>query len=760
MGTGKTTLLGRLAHMDLGFIMGRLGLNIREQPSILSISPRRDLARFTGEMLKLISYTDHERMLEHWYRWHGNDQAPADDDELLCAQRRLSICLNSLKRLRERNEGYDILIMDEFATTALSMISKHMLPYVKETMKILKFLVRNSKYVILLAADGTPRMARTLLPFVNWNDPANMKITVNNGGAGGISGHELYISHDLIETCRVLKRYVQEGKSVYVPTNYKAFAEKLVDFCIGYLGLMEDEVMIYRKETKREIKREIIRDPEWRLGHVDKPSHHKSRLDPYPKVRVFIATPAFGVGFSVKGDLFDVTIGFFFTYPLTVPGNVQHLARIRGVKEKTIICYYKSRQAKKAKFLRMPSDDQTRLENAIRTYENMIAGVDPERFEKMPDGGIRSFAIYCEVQARLSRWYGDSMFVEEVTKSTRTVPHLLESWICNKGVGPVKDLPELSPQEMTLIRSKDSQSDFANDLLPKTWQAMCELWLKQVRGGVDLTEDEARCIEVFDELPVPYGLLEEHERRAAFISRLDHIWRAMEVATAGRAERLLELDLKRYVASRGVSTVFAEERYYQQYQLFDVWARLLIPCLPEAYRQLAASESGIIVLSFLASQWQWKNKNDCFHFDLRPEDTDFEDALGDVEEMIDELCEHRADTGRWFGKTDLKNLTTFSENDLVKMYASVVRKGLRQFLGKDSVKVVTNRKNGSVRVKINGLKRLITLACVRRINLDCDAAIVVSAEKFSVVSKYRNCLFLTDLVPSDDELTHACGMIV
>ena len=402
MGTGKTTLLGRLADTDLGIVMGRLGLVANEQPSILSISPRRDLAQFTGEMLKLVSYTDDEKMAEHWRRLYGDERSPENDDELLCAQSRLSICVNSLKRLKDRHEGYDVLVMDEFATTALAMISKHMLPRVRETMQVLRFLVKNSKYVILLAADGTPRMAKTLLPFVDWDDPSNLRITINNGGIGGISGHDLYMSYDFVETCRVLKRYVQEGKSVYVPTNYKVFAKKLVEFCVGYLGLTEDEVMIYQKDSPRKLKKEIIYDPEWRLGHVVSPSHPKSRLDPYTKVRVFIATPAFGVGFSVKGDLFDVTIGFFFTYPLTVPGNVQHIARIRGVKEKTIICYYQSRQAKRTKYSKMMSNDQTRLENAIKTYEDMIANIDPDRFDRLPDGGVRSFAVHCEVQARLS----------------------------------------------------------------------------------------------------------------------------------------------------------------------------------------------------------------------------------------------------------------------------------------------------------------------------------------------------------------------
>src|SRR4051812_14483191 len=100
------------------------------------------------------------------YQRQGNASLPTQD-ELLCEQNRLSICINSLKRLAKRSQGYDIIIMDEYATTLLAMISKLMLPRVTETVDILESLMKKSKIVILLAADGTPRMAKTLLPFVD-----------------------------------------------------------------------------------------------------------------------------------------------------------------------------------------------------------------------------------------------------------------------------------------------------------------------------------------------------------------------------------------------------------------------------------------------------------------------------------------------------------------------------------------------------------------------------------------------------------------
>src|SRR4051794_24529511 len=125
--------------------------------------------------------------------------------------------------------------------------------------------MKKSKIVIMLAADGSPRMARTLLPFVDWEDPANLRVTVNDGGTGGINGHDLYMSDDLNEVCRVLKRYVQEGKSIYVPTNQKRFAKNLEIFCKGHLGLANDEVMVYHGDSPDDLRKDIIRHPERRL---------------------------------------------------------------------------------------------------------------------------------------------------------------------------------------------------------------------------------------------------------------------------------------------------------------------------------------------------------------------------------------------------------------------------------------------------------------------------------------------------------------
>ena len=50
------------------------------------------------------------------------------------------------------------------------------------------------------------------------------------------------------------------------------------------------------------------------------------------------------------------------------------------------------------------------------------------------------------------------------------------------------------------------------------------------------------------------------------------------------------------------------------------------------------------------------------------------------------------------------------------------------------------------------------LACVRRIRKECGPVILFSPDKFSVISKFRDCVCLMGLVPSEEELKLACGM--
>src|SRR3954467_2674540 len=136
---------------------------------------------------------------------------------------------------------------------------------------------------------------KTLLPFVNWDNPANVSITINTGCNGGIRGHQLYMSDDKYAVCRALKMCIDAGKSVYIPTNQTGFATSIVDFCKYSLGLEDDKVILFNKDSPDQLWIEMIDEPTLRLGYDDD-------LQPIPdhtQVRVLVATPAFGVGFSV-----------------------------------------------------------------------------------------------------------------------------------------------------------------------------------------------------------------------------------------------------------------------------------------------------------------------------------------------------------------------------------------------------------------------------------------------------------------------------
>src|SRR5690242_10909709 len=93
------------------------------------------------------------------------------------------------------------------------------------------------------------RMLRTLLPFIGWDDPVNLHVTVFEGGVGGINDHEIYVSDDPMEVGQVLKKYVQEGKSVYAPTNQKRCADNLASFCIARMECQECGEPCYRSSA-------------------------------------------------------------------------------------------------------------------------------------------------------------------------------------------------------------------------------------------------------------------------------------------------------------------------------------------------------------------------------------------------------------------------------------------------------------------------------------------------------------------------------
>lgn len=675
---------------------------------------------------------------------------PVKRNELLCEQNRLSICINSLRRLAKRGRGYDIIIMDEFATTSLSIFSKHMLPYITETMNILETLMKKSSVIVLLAADGKPAMAKMLLPFIDWDDPVDLHITINNGGEGGIIGHELYVSDDLNEVCRVLKKYIQEGKSVYVPTNRRRFAESLKELCEDRLGLKDDEIIVYDKFSPNKLKEDMIdKDPKKRLGYTVN--------SPHTKVRVFIATPAFGVGFSIPGGIFDITIAFFYTDPLTVSGNVQHLARVRGVKENTIICYYESPLSNQMTFSPRMRNEQTHLENAIMSYEDRLISVDCTNFNRIPEDRLRSFAIACEVQDRLSTWYAVDMFISDVTKGTQVEEaHCLRSWLCGCGVGPIIKLPVLSDAESRIIRSKNGKYIITTDP-PTTWEAMYDLSLR-LSLGHDLTRDEVEFGTLFEELPIPYGLLNDKERKKTIVNNLDRILHVIEVLTSGDKSTLLKMDYKRYTRSQAISTISREQRYYQQYQLYDAWSHLVTPYIVQRNQTSFNIDHGIDLFSFMINRGRSDSVEDAFSFDLKPNVDDVYDLVEQVEELLDDLHKNDAREDEWFNKDSLDALKNEPEDGLSKIYAKIVSKGFKRLLGRSNVSVTTRKKNGVVRVKITGLKRLISLACVRRISLGCDIVFLFNVDKFSIISKFREHSGLSDMIPSEFELGCICGM--
>jgi hypothetical protein len=331
-------------------------------------------------------------------------------------------------------------------------------------------------------------------------------------------------------------------------------------------------------------------------------------------------------------------------------------------------------------------------------------------------------------------------------------------------------LPDLNDDEIAAIRDKGKVTITDPDRLPKTWIVMYDLWARQLHEG-GLTEEEVEYITIFGELPVPYGLLKDHERCISFVDRLDQIWRAMEVAAVMTgSNRLLEIDLQKYNESQGVSAVDPKERNYQQYQLFEAWSRLILPCIPLIHRQqalfAASVDSGTKVLSYLISMWQSIiNSDNIFHFNLIPDVSDL--AIDEFEDLLKSLRENDAKVDDWIDAGELKALLQVARSggengEFGKAYAKIIRRGFRRLFGVTNVGVEFRRKkkedDGTVRVKLVGLKRLIMLACVRRINLECDVVAEFNRDKFSIISKFRSCHLLVGLVPSEQEIGDFCGM--
>jgi hypothetical protein len=417
-------------------------------------------------------------------------------------------------------------------------------------------------------------------------------------------------------------------------------------------------------------------------------------------------------------------------------------------------------------FSREGWDLRIRLENAVGSYEALIKSSNPEEFDHISSKNqLRQFAIAREAYDRLSLQYAASMFIESATLSTRTEPHLLKSWICNKGAGPIRILPELTRVEKEYIR-RQGKSLVIKDNLPTDPKLLIKMWEEQAEG-VSLFRNDAVFVSFFSKLPVPYGLLRDYERDESYINKLDNVWRVLDVTRSGQRETLLAMDLKKFVASQGASSVFSGERIYQRYQEFELWCRLVVPCLPEVYRRLPETDSGIKLFSYIASEWRVGNiygddedddeNNDFLTFTLDPNVFEIIRVAKDIENDLAKLRQDDSKINRWIKKSELAEIKRNVDGEIHLKYAKMIRRGFQQFLGPKHVMVRSNKKHGTVSVKIINLRRMIRLACIRRINLEFTSVIRFKLDK-SLYTENLRCHSLAGLVPSDEELVNICGL--
>ena len=786
MGTGKTELLKKLTRMIPSW----------NHPSYISISPRRLLATFMADMLGFTDYLSKDKLQKGA---KGCPQvAKMTMPELMRAQKRLAICINSVRHLS--GCSYDVVILDEFYTTALMLASKLMLPRVQETIKVLNSIIMKAKTVILLAADGDYETIQTMLPFINWMnpDPDRLQIIVNEGGEGGIRNHQTFLSDELEVTCRLLKRYILEGKSVYVPTNQARYAEKLVTFC-KQLGLQDDQILHIDGHSSKKSMKKMIRDPLTVLGYRD-----NIDLTPIPgqtQIRVFIATSAYGVGFSIKSGIFDVTIGFFFTYPLTVQGNTQQLARPRGNKERTIFCYYQKQGS-------VVANSQYELENmkkAVNTLNQNLADFEEEEEEEeeeergevdgvyistdvgvvdvgisaddddgddtcsriFSDGPWQTYAIMLENFQRRSRYDGRGMFLENVEKATTIQPLLLHSWMVNFGHGPLQVLPDLTEYEKEIVSSNRSTFNIDDDDLPTKQDEMMEWYNRQTEGD-DMTKIETSCIQLFKLLPVPTGNLKEDERTLSFIKRLNTICRALDVMANGTERPLKVRDMKKHVRSMGISTVYRDEREQQQYQLYDIWSRIAIAGLPDVnYENVDGNDSGVILFEEIVNACNVGDGDDI------NDDSEtklvfnvlvhrLKEAITNVESMLISIKRVDTDVSEWFIQKNwskfVKNCTKNDEKNIVVNYSTILRKGFRQLFGTSNVQIKSIKNRFIVNVTIKNLRRLIALSCIRRVAINEKSKVNLISRNFSVLESFRSHQALTNLIPSNKKLMDLCGI--
>ncbi|RUP21891.1 hypothetical protein BC936DRAFT_139146 [Jimgerdemannia flammicorona] len=760
MGTGKSELTQSLAIKNAEYIMEMLGCSATKQLGILNVTPRTGLSGTTSHNLDMIDYKDLEGLIDNVrHRGHVNADHMSHS-ELLCLQNRLTICLNSVSKLADRKEPYDIVILDEATTTALSFISPYLLPHLQKTLDVLFKILREARLRILLAADLDALTLQTILPDVDWNAPMDdVRITINTGGIGGIKEHDSYMSNDLHAVCRVLKMKLLEGKSVYIPTNRARFAEALVAFC-KLQGLRDDEIVILSSTSPQSLKDSMMNWPRWTLGYAvegdpDFPPGRQQR----PVVRVFIASPLFGLGYNVSGIIFDITIGIYPKYPIIDTLNAQQAARVRGVKEKALIFCYPDQTFDGCDTSFSTAAMEANVQRAVAEYDAELdaAEIIPPDL-KTPS--VRRFAIIKRVEQKVAEMYGMYIFIALIESATGRRPMHLMSWLCNKGVGPIRHLPPLSDIEVDILSAGSDIGD--DDDAPVMRDEMVQLCNMVLRGSDELRPIDHARVKLFSNLPIPPGLLVETERKMCLLKSYDRLLMVMDVM-AYNGTRILQLrDVQKRNASAGVSTVTPSDRLLQRYTVFDTWANLVIKYLvlsdievyshPEgdgaalftnmiyAWLANASSEDGIFTMVF-----------DVMHTAQLKADVE------DILQNISNLQYADADVDVWFNTKIMKTMckcNSFCEARI----GHVIGKGFKALLGLSNVKIHSTKGKGKVYIKINRLQRIVSLACVRRIGLNASSISNMGVDDYRTLDAFRNAIHLGQIMPLDEKISDLCDI--
>lgn len=299
MCTGKTRGLSDMlqsSRTELRAITGRApSSNFLDNLQILSISPRTLLAKFSANTLRLKDYNEviqgvvkDRRAIKSGRRGLGALGAVATDAEsetrqacnnALCITPKLSICIQSIAKLRQRaTNPYDVIILDELRMNAEHLVSSIGAPDLLATHKVYELLNRDCALRICMGADIDVPSVLAMFPDVDFNDPQQCQIRVNRGGKGGIKGHQYYVTHDIFDALEALLSLVQAGENVYVPTNQSGMGEAIMKMlaCV----IPASEILFVHRTSSDDDKAALLRDPVSRL-FLNTHENTLFRFEPY-----------------------------------------------------------------------------------------------------------------------------------------------------------------------------------------------------------------------------------------------------------------------------------------------------------------------------------------------------------------------------------------------------------------------------------------------------------------------------------------------